>query len=175
MKKFVWIGIGAIAALALVAAGAFTAGTVLAQGQPDGPFGGRGHLDGGQEGPLHEYVVDAFAAELGLNAEDVEAALDAGTPLHQIALDNAIAEADLPALLEKVHTAALEAAVAGGAITQEQADLMLEHMAGRWANGYGFGDGDCPMFDGDAPQDGTGFRRGPGMMGGGRGFRTNTP
>ena len=175
MKKFLWIGIGAIAALALVAAGAFTARTALAQGQPDAPFGGPGRMLDGQEGPMHAYVVNAFAAELGLNAADVEAALEAGTPLHQIALDNGVAEADLPALLEKVHTAAFDAAVANGVITREQADLMLERMAGRWANGYGFGDGDCPMFDGNAPQDGTGFRYGPGMMGGGRGFRTNTP
>ena len=170
MKKFIWIGIGAIAALALVAAGAFTAGTALAQGQPGGPFGGHGRMMGGQEGPVHTYVVDAFAAELGLTADEVEAALDAGTPLHQIALDNGAAEADLPALLEKIHTAAFDAAVADGVLTREQADLMLERMAGRWTDGSF---GDCPM-DGAAPQDGTGFRHGPGMMGG-RGFRTNTP
>jgi hypothetical protein len=48
---------------------------------------------------------------------------------------------------------------------------MLQRMQTMAQNGYGYGNGNCPMHNGARPQDGTGFRGGmggPGMMGGGR-------
>jgi hypothetical protein len=48
-----------------------------------------------------------------------------------------------------VRQSALDAAVADGTITQEQADLMLDHMSNYTGPGFGRGFGGCPMLDGD--------------------------
>ncbi|MEW5829937.1 MAG: hypothetical protein AB1846_13675, partial [Chloroflexota bacterium] len=131
--------------------------------QPYGPgrmWGGRGGY-----GPMHDYVEQALAQKLGLTEEQVEDLLASGVPMYQIALDNGVAEADLPAFFTEVHTVAFEKAVADGVLTQEQADWMLQRMNSMYASGYGFGN--CPM-GGAYPQDGTGYQGGfgPGMMGG---------
>jgi len=112
-------------------------------------------------GPLHEYMEQALADKLGLTLTAVEAQVDAGTPIYQIALDNGIAQADLPTFMREVRTAAIQAALKDGVITQAQADKMLS-AAGR-GKGYGmmnggFGSGVCG---------GTGFMGGKGMHRGG--------
>jgi len=148
-----------IVALAVLALGALGVGVVAAQGQnPPVPGFGYGMMGNGY-GWMHDYVEQALAAKLGLTEEQVEDALASGKTMYQIALDNGIAEADLPAFLTGVHQAAFDKAVADGVLSQEQADWMLQHMQGAYGNGYGFGN--CPM-GGARPQDGTGY--GPGMM-----------
>jgi hypothetical protein len=140
MKKTIWI-IG----LVVLALGVFGVGAAFAQdGQP--PVG-RGPMGGG--GLMHDYVEEALAGKLGITEADVESALASGKTMYQIALDNGIAEADVPALLTEVHTAAFDKAVADGVITREQADFMLQRMT----SGYGFGN--CPMQNGQ----GTGYGR----------------
>ncbi len=160
-----------VALLLAVAIGVFATGVAFAQepqppAQPFGPgFGGgmmgggrgQGMIAGGQTGPMHPYIVDAFSAKVGLSVEQVNELLQSGKTMYQIALDQGVAEADIPALLTEVHTTAFEKAVAAGAITQEQADWMSQRMAQRQANGYGFGN--CG---------GTGQPVGAGMMRGGR-------
>ncbi len=131
--------------LALLALG-ILAGTASAQGNKP-PFEGRGLL--------HEYIEQALADKLGLSLAEVEAQFEAGKTLWQIALDNGIAEADLPVFVREVHEAAFAAAVADGVITQAQADWMLQRMAR-----YGYGIGHCLMGA-------SGLRRGPGMPRGG--------
>lgn len=146
--------------LALLALGLFTGAASASQGnQP---------LREGR-GLLHDYIVAAFAEEVGLTVDEVNAAVTAGKTLYQIALDEGIAEANIPALLKSVHETALAAAVADGVLTQAQADRMLARMAKQ-----GYGSGTCTM-GGTRPQDGTGFGsgRGIGMRGGGRGSQTN--
>lgn len=172
MKKILWIGLGMLVAFGLVAAGALTARAVLARQADDVTpayalwMNGRGPMHDGTRGLLHDYMVKALADKLGLSVEAVESALDAGKRPYDLALENGVAVADIPALLQEVHASALAAAVADGVITQEQADFMLQRMQGR-----GYGDpANCPM-NGQAPRDGTGFRAGHGM----RGWRVTTP
>jgi hypothetical protein len=128
----------------------------MMQGYGYGPGGmmGRRGLDVVRgEGPMHEYMLSAFAEAVDLTTQEVETRLEAGETFKEIALAQGIAEADLPDLLVQVHTTALNAAVTDGLITQAQADLMLEHMNNYMGQGFGPGfksgfDG-CPMFDGD--------------------------
>jgi opacity protein-like surface antigen len=175
-----------IVALVVLALGALGVGVVVAQGQnPPTPGSGYGMMGGGYGGYgwMHDYVEQALAAKLGLTEKQVEDALASGATMYQIALDNGIAEADLPNFMADVHQAAFDQAVADGVLSQEQADWMGSRGFGRGGmtlapgasagvNGYGYGNSTCPMFDGDevpSGQPGTGF--GPGMMGGGRGGR----
>ena len=163
MKKTVLIV--SVIALALLVVGAVGVGAAYAQsGQP--PVYGRGMMGGGGYGPMHDYVERALAEKLGLTEEQVEEQFAAGKTMYQIALDNGIAEADIPAFLTEVHTTAFDAAVADGLLTREQADFMLQRMQ---ANGYGTGN--CPMHNGAG--NGNGFRGGPGGMMGGRWQQTN--
>jgi hypothetical protein len=162
MKKTIWI-IG----LVVLALGVFGAGMVFAQDEQP-PIGRGPMMGGGGYGPMHDYVEEALADKLGITEADVESALASGKTMYQIALDNGIAEADVPALLTEVHTAAFDKAVADGVITREQADFMLQRMT---ANGYGFGN--CPMQGGGQGY-GRGMRNnggqyGSGNMMGGRG------
>ena len=159
MKKTVLI-----VALVLLVVGGLGVGVAFAQGQqpPVGPM-----MGGGGYGWMHDYVEQALAAKLGLTEKQVEDQFAAGKTMYQIALDAGTAEADIPALLTEVHKAALDKAVAAGAVTREQADWMLQRMQGRWAAGAGTGT--CPMHNGAyGPGNGSGFRGGPGGMMGGR-------
>lgn len=168
MKKTILIV--SVIALALLVVGAVGVGVAYAQsGQP--PVYSRGMMQGGGYGPMHDYVERALAEKLGLTEEQVEEQFAAGKTMYQIALDNGIAEADIPAFLTEVHTTAFDAAVADGVMTREQADWMLQRMQGR---GYGNGTGTCPMGNGTyGPGNGAGFRGGPGGMMGGRWQQTN--
>lgn len=163
-----------IVTLAVLAVAALGVGIAFAQGgqPPVNGFGG-GMMWGGGYGPMHTYVVEAFAAEFDLSVEEVNTRLLNGETMYEIALAEGTAEADIAAVLTKVHTTAFDKAVAAGALTQDQADWMLERMQYMGQNGYGYGTGNCPMHGGARPQDGTGYRGsfGPGqggMMGGGR-------
>jgi len=108
---------------------------------------GTGMMGERGEGPMHEYMISAFAEAIGLSAEAVETRHDAGETLRDIAIAEGIAEEDLPEFFLPVREAALGAAVADGVITQEQADLMLEHMQAFQGRGFGFGPEGCPMWD----------------------------
>jgi hypothetical protein len=145
MRKWL-VGAGiAVAAIVLVVGGAaFAASNVsdvqAARGaaQAAVPFLGRGGFgmqrgDGpgefGQGGRLHEYLSGALADALSLTPDELEAGLAEGQSLVEIAEAQGIAEEDLTASFEQVRTEALQAAVDDGALTQEQADWMLEHPA----------------------------------------------
>ena len=163
MKKTIWI-VGLVAVV-VVALGVFGVGVALAQdAQP--PVGRGGMMNGGY-GLMHDYVEKALADKLGITEADVESALASGNTMYQIALDNGIAEADVPALLTEVHTTAFDKAVADGVVTREQADFMLQRMTTN-----GFNTGNCPMQNGQGGQYGRGQGmmngQGQGMMGGGR-------
>jgi len=120
-----------------------------------GMMGGRGRGIARGEGVMHDTMISAFASAVGLTVEEVNTRLTNGETLKAIALAQGKTEADLPALWTQVRQAALDKAVAGGVITQAQADLMLEHMNNYSAPGFGpgFGPDNCPMMDDDeAPQ-----------------------
>jgi hypothetical protein len=159
-----------IVAIVILALGILGAGVAFAQGeqppQPTQAYGYGFHMMGGPGmmgsrsgyGFMHEYVEQALAEKLGLTEAKVEDAFENGTTMYQLALDNGIAEPDLPAFMNEVHQAAFDTAITDGIMTQEQSDWMLERMQGMYTGGFG----DCPM-NGEYPQDGTGFH---GMMGG---------
>lgn len=129
-----------------------------------GMMGGRSGFGGmmggnrtGTVGPLHEYMIAAFAEALGLTPEELETRHNAGETMWQIAESQGISQEEFGTLWTEARTAALEQAVADGVITQEQADWMIQHMAQRQAAGFGPGSGACT---GAGPR--GGFQRGPG-------------
>lgn len=157
-----------IAALVILALGVFGVGAVFAQDQiPTQTFVGRGPMmQNGTSGPMHTYMAEELAKKLGLDVDTVNARLTAGETMYDIALSAGVTAEEFPALMTEVRANAVDAAVAAGVLTQEQADWMKSR--GSMMYGAGF-DGDCPMLDGDY-QNGTGFRGGPGgMMGNGQG------
>ena len=118
-------------------------------------------------GNLHDYVEKALAGKLGIPLTTVQAQFDAGKSLYQIALDNGIAQTDLPAVMLEVRTTAIKAALVDGVITQVQADRMLQ------SGGYGMGPGMMRGGTGAGPCGGTGNPVGTGMQRGGRWQQVN--
>jgi hypothetical protein len=115
-------------------------------------------------GVLHEYMEKALADKLGITLSAVETQFDGGKPLYQIALDNGIAQADLPAFMLEVRSTAIQAALADGVITQAQADRMLRAGSRGMMRGTGSGTGSCR---------GTGVPVGGGMRQGRGGGQSN--
>jgi len=158
MKKFLIVG--AVLALAIVALGA--AGLVYAQtqtpptptypGYGPGMMGGRGGMMGGYQsgsfGPMHEYMVEAYAEAFGITVEEVQERLVGGENMWQIALASGFSEEEIPGLMTVAHTQALNKAVEAGVLTGEQADWMIQRMAQRQAQGFGPGSGGCGGFGG---------------------------
>jgi hypothetical protein len=155
MKRSIWI----LVALLVVLVSLAFAGLAFAQsGTPDAPgtgfrsggFGG-GRWNGAEGyGPMHEYMVVAFAEALGISAEDLQAAIDSGKTMWDVAQDQGKTEAEFAELMISARTSALNQAVEDGVITREQADWMIARMAQMQANGYGPGSnmGNCPMHGG---------------------------
>ena len=73
----------------------------------------------------------------------------------QVAEAQGFSQEEIQEKMLAARTQALEAAVAAGALTQEQADWMSQHMGQRGANGMG--PGNCPGMGGAGNA-----RRGPG-------------
>ena len=113
---------------------------------------GPGMMAGLGRGILHDYMIAAFASAVGLTVDEVNTRLTNDESLQQIALAQGKTEADLPALWTEVRQAALDQAVAAGAITQAQADKMLKQMENYTGSGFGPGFDGCPMMDGDETQ-----------------------
>ena len=119
--------------LVVLALGAF-AGSAAAQGSNPPREGA---------GVLHEYFVAALADRLDMTVEAVETSLASGDTMYEIALNAGIPEAEIPEMLLEVRQAALDAAVADGVLTQDQADWMASRM-GRHMQFNGT-PGTCPM------------------------------
>ncbi len=109
---------------------------------------------------MREYTIQALAEKLDLQMEDVQSRLDAGDYLWQVALDNGITEETLPDFMQEIHEDAVALALADGAITQAQAELMLQRMAARHEKSQS-----CPRTD-PLRQDGFGPSHGNGRRGG---------
>jgi hypothetical protein len=141
-----------IAALVLAALTVTGVGIAFAQGGLQPNYNGMMHNG---QGPLHTFMVTEFAKKFELNVNDVNTRLANGERLYEIALSTGVAEEDLPALMEEVHSNALDAAVKANVITQAQADAMKER---------GFGRGGMGNCHGDQNQSGFQKGFGPGMM-----------
>jgi hypothetical protein len=151
-----------IVALILAALAAFGIGTVFAQDtQPPLNGNGRGMAGGGQ-GALHTFMVTEFAKKLNLNVNDINTRLNAGESMYDIALSTGVSADEFPAVMTEVRGNALDAAVKGNVITQEQADWMKTRGSGQ---GGRMNNGTC-----DGTQQGMrGQGQGRGMMGQGGG------
>jgi len=144
------------------------AGSGMMNGQGAGMMGGyRGAARGSGTGPMHTYMVEAYAQALGLSVEEVQAQFEAGKTLWQIAADQGLSDEEVQSVMIEARTAALNAMVADGVLTQAQADLMLQRMNTMMVNG--FTPGNCPM---NGAGSGAGFRGG---RGGGRWAQPATP
>ncbi len=136
------------------------AGSVFAQadqpgtGQGQGLFGmgwhgmmGRGAEVAPGGGLLHDYMLAAYADALNLTVDELQARLDSGDRIIDIAIDQGLTLAEFRDLKTSVRQTAIDNALADGVITQEQADLMKTRPAFGGHRGHGmragFG-GDCP-------------------------------
>jgi hypothetical protein len=111
---------------------------------------GRGMMRGAQgaQGPMHQYMVTALAGKLNLSVDELQAKIEAGERPYDIAKALGLSDEQIQSLLAEAHAEALQAAVAAGALTQEQADFMSQRMAQMHQNGFGgrgAGFGGCPM------------------------------
>lgn len=126
--------------------------------------------------------LEIVATTLGMSVEDVTAALQDGTTIAALAEQQGVAVDAIANALLAAHQAELDAAVAAGTITAEQAGLMQERMAemtnlriqdGFFFGGRGFagqGNGNCPYGNGEgAPGFSQRGMRGQSQMQG-RGF-----
>lgn len=78
---------------------------------------------------VHDRVVEAAANVLGLTTDEVTEAMTAGKSFTTLATERAVDADTLNAAIQQAHRAALDQAVSEGKLTQEQADLMVEHMS----------------------------------------------
>lgn len=164
MKKFLVAGV--ILLVVVLLAGA--AGLAYAQSQLPpaqtpgygwgmmGGFRGRGNGSGfgmmanGAYGGMHEYMINALASALNMKPEDLQSQISAGKTPYQVAQEKGLSDAQIREVMEKTHDEALKQAVAAGAITQQQADWMDQHMEQMWTNSFGPGGSGCPML-GETP------------------------
>ena len=118
--------------------------------QGDHPF-----LDPEQAGALHEQIQQAMAEALGLTVEELDAAHAEGKPLWEIAEEQGVDLADVRDTMRVPFEQMLDQAVAGGMLTQDQADTIRQRMAdghGPWEGRGGFPrfpgkHGDHPFLD----------------------------
>lgn len=115
-----------------------------------GRFGGRGSrgrfpgmmMDRGNDGMLGQYMEAALADALGLSVEEFQALkADEGFNVADYAVEQDMTVEELQEWMQGVYTAAINAALEDGAITQDQADRMLENLEnfeGRMPFGPGF-------------------------------------
>ena len=78
---------------------------------------------------LHDTFITAFSVEFDIDAEDLEARLDQGETMAEIALSTGLTLDEFKALVEEIRTAVLDQAVADGVITQEQAERIASRAA----------------------------------------------
>jgi uncharacterized protein (DUF433 family) len=114
---------------------------------------------------LKDYQVDrdSVLEDLGISAEDLQAAREEGLRMDEILEQYGLTIEDVQAAMQAAHEEAIQAALDDGAITQEQADLLLSQDFGK---GPGGRDGQgCPGGRGGKGGRG-GFERPEGFEGG---------
>ncbi len=147
-------GIALAAVLAVVALGAGVAFAQLPTPNPDSnsgwTMGGRGGMMSGYaqndsrewmdamhqwmttNGGMHIFVWNALADTLGLTVDELDAEVNSGKTIAQIAEEKGISRADLVATLEAAHEDSLAQAVADGILTQDQTNSISNQMDGRY-------------------------------------------
>ena len=126
--------------------------------------GGRGMMGQSGSGLLQDYMLAGFAAAFDLDVADLQARIDAGETMHDVALSLGYTQESFTELMVTVRTDAINQALADGVITQEQADWMLSRLAQRAEAGFGTGvcTGDCQSGSRGGRSGGMGMSRGGG-------------
>jgi hypothetical protein len=159
MKKIILtIVMGTVLGIAFLG----TAGYVYAQTSTPHPFGfgpgmmggrgqrGGGMMNNGQEGFLHDEMEAAFDPKLGMSVSDLEARLDNGETMAQVAYSKGITAEQFTTMMTEARAQAVDQAVKDGKLTQAGADWMKQRSvsgmgAGCGANGQGrFTNSNCP-------------------------------
>jgi hypothetical protein len=143
--------------------GAYGYGTHMGGGMRGGRMG-QSEFAGTGDGVLHDAMIGAFANELGLSVENLEARLAAGETVADVAFAQGLTVEEFQTLMTDARALAVAQAVADGTLTQEQADWMAQRGGGRMFGagggqgmhgaGYGmhgagqgqFSNPDCPYY-----------------------------
>jgi hypothetical protein len=169
-KTVIALVIGLVLVLGVVGTALAYQSTPLAQGACPfgGSCGGFGTGDPRYGGAMSQILADV----LGMTAEQLEAALDEGQTVSEIAAAQGVELADVVTALMAAHVERLQEAVAAGTLTQERADWMIEQMTEQmtWrlqnpSRGFAGLGGGCGMMGG------SNFDGSAGMRGGMRGGR----
>jgi hypothetical protein len=145
MKKFV-LAIVMVTVLGIAflgTAGYVYAQTVTPQTPGFGPgMGGRGQRGGGmmangREGILHDEMVAAFAAKLGISVSDLEGRLDKGETMAQVAYSKGLTADQFTTMMTEARSQAVDQAVKDGKLNQQTADWMKQRGAGTMGAGRG--------------------------------------
>jgi hypothetical protein len=92
-------------------------------------------------GMFQEYIEPALAAALNVSLDELQTMKEDGLNLNDYAVENGMTVEELQNLMVEVHTTAIQAAFDDGAITEDQYDMMKEHLEnsdGRLPFGPGF-------------------------------------
>jgi hypothetical protein len=152
MKKAILVIVGVLVLLAVFGAAGFAYAQTQAPQGTEPPFSampgwgmmgrsGQGMMGAGGYGPMHDYMEQALATRLGLTEVEIEDRLAAGESMWSIAQAQGLTDAEIGDLMLAARDEALRTAVTAGALTQEQADWMSQHM--QQMNGAGIGAGGC--------------------------------
>ncbi len=128
-------------------------------GNGPGMMGGRGGYGGGmidgEAGLYHATRMEIFAEALGLTVSELEARLESGETMWQIAEAEGVTWEEFSGIMVEARAAMLDQALEDGTITQEQADFMNSRGQMR---GPGRGYGSCMGSEYGSQQ---GSQRGP--------------
>ena len=90
---------------------------------------GIGYNADGDTYPMHETMMAAFAAELGLTVEEIEAAIAEGKTMYDLAAENGITEESFYSIMLAARQAGFDEGAAQGLFSQERADWMSQRQA----------------------------------------------
>jgi hypothetical protein len=105
-----------------------------------GMMGGQGYQnqDDSTRVDMQSYLVKALAQELGVTEADLTAELNKGTSLFDLTSVQNLTVKDLNSKLIAARTAAVDQALADGAITKIQAESLKNTQSGWMMGGFGF-------------------------------------
>jgi hypothetical protein len=118
------------------------------QGMMAGRWSQSGDATNPGYGPLHETMFAAMAEALGLTPEELQAHIDSGETMWDIAETQGLTAEKFQEIMIQRRTEAINQAVVDGLITQEQADWMITRMAQMPMYGMGSGASGCPGMGG---------------------------
>ena len=127
MKKTVFATL--IVALLAVAVVIPVAAQASTPEYPNAGPAGYGYNVDGDTYPMHETMIAAFANDLGLTAEEIEAAIAEGKTVYDLAAENGVTEESFYSIMLAARQTGFDAGVAQGLFSQERADWMSQNQA----------------------------------------------